>query len=60
MRDPLRELRWRCGRKSFTTQRGDLEKTGLPDEYKRYMKKAGFVDVKEVHHNWPINTWPAA
>jgi hypothetical protein len=28
-------------------------------KYKRYMEKAGFVDVKEVHHHWPINTWPA-
>jgi hypothetical protein len=31
-----------------------------PTKYKRYMEKAGFVGVKEVHHNWPINTWPAA
>jgi hypothetical protein len=35
------------------------KRLGLPDEYKRYIEKAGFVDVKEVHHNWLINTWPA-
>lgn len=23
------------------------------------MEEAGFVNVTEVHHKWPINTWPA-
>ena len=24
------------------------------------MEEAGFVDVKEIHHHWPINTWPTS
>lgn len=26
--------------------------------YKRMMEEAGFVDVVEVVHKWPTNTWP--
>ena len=27
-------------------------------EYKKLMEEAGFVDVVEVVHKWPINDWP--
>lgn len=38
------------------------EKMGRPanvaKNYKRLMEEAGFVDVVEVIHKWPTNTWP--
>ena len=30
----------------------------LVGSYKRLMEEAGFVDVVEVVHKWPFNTWP--
>ena len=31
---------------------------GLAEKYKRMMEDAGFVDVVEVLHKWPTNSWP--
>jgi hypothetical protein len=29
-----------------------------PKKYKRYVKDAGFIGVKEVYYKWPINACP--
>ena len=31
---------------------------GITTSYKKLMQDAGFVDVVEVIHKWPTNTWP--
>lgn len=39
-----------------------FDKMGRPatavKSYKRMMEEAGFVDVVEIVHKWPTNTWP--
>ena len=32
--------------------------TTTAKSYKRLMEEVGFVDVVEVVHKWPTNTWP--
>lgn len=38
------------------------DKAGRPNNtaprYKEYLEKAGFVDVVEKKHKWPLNRWP--
>ena len=31
---------------------------GLVESYKTLMAEAGFVDIDEVVHKWPLNRWP--